>query len=282
MTDMTDDLSEGISGEPGSEPRPTVDEGGSDYGSDLGRDLGDGPAASWRDSAPQILEPIDANSPVSGHMPTAVDAPPVSLAPEHDWDAARALLVPLLRPAGQAGIRLADANRSALALSTSSHTLPLIGDGPGGLTVVYAIPASGFDVVVNGEHLVSWGVDAADVHAAAMANLAAWSAAAPWTGDESGERRLLSSDRGDGPDATRILLPEVRAYLAAALGPVGGPILIGLPDRFLLVAGASTAGDVEFASQLGAFVADHADGADEPIDRRLFVLIDGDLRPFAG
>jgi len=286
MTDMTDDLTQGIgdglSAEPGGDPRPPIDEGGSDYGSDLGRDLGDGPAASWRDSAPQILEPIDVDSPVSGHVPAAADAPPVSLAPEHDWEAARVLLVPLLRPAGQVGIRLADANRSALALSTSSHTLPLVGDGPGGLSVVYAIPASGFDVVVNGEHLVSWGVDAADVHAAAMANLAAWSAAAPWTGDESGERRLLSSDRGDGPDATRILLPEVRAYLAAALGPAGGRILVGLPDRYLLVAGAAPAGDTEFADQLATFVADHADGADEPVDRRLFVLVDGDLRPFAG
>lgn len=259
-----------------------LDEGGTDYGSDLSREMGDGPPASWRDAAPQLLEPIDAGGPVSGHVPAAADAPSVSLAPEHDWEAARAVLVPLLRPAGTVGIHLADAHRSALAQSTSSHTLPLLGDGPGGLAVVYAIPASGFDVVVNGEHLVSWGVDPADVHGAAMANLAAWSAAAGWTGEESGERRLLSSDSGDGPDATRILLPEVRAYLLAALGPVGGPVLIGLPDRHLLVAGASTASDSDFAVQLGGFVADHADGADEPIDRRLFELVGDELRPLAG
>ncbi|HLY14905.1 MAG TPA: hypothetical protein VKR24_11195 [Candidatus Limnocylindrales bacterium] len=279
---MTDETPDEVADEATLEARRRLEQGASDYGSDLARDLGDGPPASWRDAAPQLLEPIDADSPVSGHVPAAADAPPVSLAPEHDWDAARVLLVPLLRPAGQVGIRLADANRSALAASTSSHTLPLVGDGPGGLSVVYAIPASGFDVVVNGEHLVSWGVDAADVHAAAMANLGAWSAAAPWTGEESGERRLLSSDRGDGPDATRILLPEVRAHLLATLGPAGGPILVGLPDRHLLVAGASRADDAEFALQLSAFVADHADGADEPIDRRLFVLADDDLRPFDG
>jgi hypothetical protein len=258
------------------------DEGGSDYGSDISRDLSDGPPASWRDAAPDVLAPIDADAPVSGHVPTSADAPSVSLAPEHDWEAARVVLIPLLRPAGTVGLRLADVNRSAMALNTSSHTLPLLGEGPCGLPVVYAIPASGFDIVVNGEHLVSWGVEPAEVHAAAMANLAAWSAAAPWTAEESGDRRLLSSDTGDGPDATRILLPEVRAHLASTLGAVGGPIFVGLPDRHLLVAGASAAADLDFGAQLAGFVADHADGADEPIDRRLFELVDGDLRPVAG
>jgi hypothetical protein len=241
--------------------------------------MSDGPPSSFRDSAPDLLAPIDADAPISGHIPTPADAPSPSLAPEHDWDAARTLLVPLLRPVGTVGLRLADVNRSALALNTSSHTLPLLGDGPCGLAVVYAIPASGFDVVVNGEHLVSWGVDPAEVDAAAMANLAAWSAAADWTGEESGGRTLVSSDRGDGPDATRILLPEVRAHLAATLGAAGGPIYVGLPDRHLLVAGASSADDAEFAAQLAGFVADHADGADEPIDRRLFELVNGELRP---
>ena len=171
------------------------DEGGSDYGSDMSRELGDGPPASWRDAAPDLLAPIDPAGPVSGHVPTAADAPSVSLAPEHDWEAARAVLVPLLRPAGTVGLRLADVSRSAFALNTSSHTLPLLGDGPCGLLVVYAIPASGFDVVVNGEHLVSWGVDPAEVHAAAMANLAAWSASAAWTGEES--CLLYTSDAAD-------------------------------------------------------------------------------------
>jgi hypothetical protein len=259
-----------------------AEEGDTGYGSDVGRDLSDGPPPAWRDSAPLVVDPIDADAPISGHVPAAADAPSPSLAPEHDWDAARAVLVPLLRPAGTGGIRLADVDRSAMALSTSSHTLPLLGDGPADLVVVYAIPASGFDVVANGEHLISWGVEPADVHAAAMANLAAWSAGATWTGEESGQRRLLSSDSGEGPDATRILLPDVRAYLTGALGPVGGPILVGLPDRHLLVAGASTADDSEFVAQLAGFVADHAEGADEPIDRRLFQLVGDELRPLAG
>ncbi len=261
--------------------RPS-DEGGSDYGSDISRELGDGPPASWRDSAPDLLAPIDAGGPISGHVPTSADAPAISLSPEHDWQAARVLLVPLLRPVGTVGIRLTDVSRSALALNTSSHTLPLLGEGPCELTVVYVIPASGFDIVVNAEHLVSWAVDPAEIHEAAMANLAAWSATAPWTGEESNERRLLSSDGGDGPDAARILLPEVRAHLAASLSPAGGPVYVGVPDRHLLVAGASGPADLEFGQQLATFVADHADGADEPIDRRLFELSGGELRPVAG
>jgi hypothetical protein len=275
----------GADGEEGTVIDETVgqpDEGGSDYGSDLSRDLGDGPASSYRDTAPDVLAPIDADSPVSGHVPTAADAPPVSLAPEHDWDAARPLLMPLLRPVGTAGVRLADVDRTALAMNPASHTLPVLGDGPCGLPVVYAIPAAGFDIVVNGEHLVSWGVAPGEIEAAALANLAAWSAGADWTDEESGDRRLTSSDTGTGPDAARILLPEVRAQLAQRLQAAGRPILVGLPERNLLVAGISTSGDAEFAEQLAGFVADHAEGADEPIDRRLFELVGDELRPLAG
>ena len=108
--------------------------------------------------------------------------------------------MPALPPVGTQGSGWPTLDRdAAMALSTSSHAQPLLDEGPAGLAVVYTIPASGFDVVVNGEHLLSWGVEPADVQAAAMANLAAWSAAAPWTDEVSGERRLLSSDTGDGP-----------------------------------------------------------------------------------
>ena len=44
-------------------------EGGSDVGRDHARDLGDEPPASIRDAAPDVLAPIDASAPVSGHTP---------------------------------------------------------------------------------------------------------------------------------------------------------------------------------------------------------------------
>jgi len=188
-----------------------------------------------RDTAPDMLSPIDENAPVSGHQsaPTATD-PSQALAAEHDWQAAEAHIFPVLRPAGT--------------------------------------PGTAYDILVNADHLLAWGVDADKLRETAMANLAAWSARAPWTDELSGARRLLSSDTGEGSDAARILLEDVRTHLA---GECGGParVLIAVPDRDLLVAGSLNPDDHEFATQFAAFVADVADDAHEPIDRGLFELV---------
>ena len=56
-----------------------------------------------------------------------------------------------------------------------------------------------------------------------MSNLLTWSASAPWTDEISGERRLVSSDTGDGWDAARILLPDVVDHLTRELGPRADP-----------------------------------------------------------
>ena len=66
-----------------------------------------------------------------------------------------------------------DLDALALAADTRSHSQPLVDEGPCELAVVYAIPATGFDVIVNGDHLVSWAVGVADVQDAALRNLAA-------------------------------------------------------------------------------------------------------------
>ena len=97
----------------------------------------------------------------------------------------------------------------------------------------------------------------------------------------SGHRRLVSSDTGDGGDAVRILVPACREHLREELGSVGR-ILVGLPDRDLLVAGALIEGDDEFAALLAAFGRDQAAGADEPIDPRVFELVGDELRVFEG
>jgi hypothetical protein len=141
---------------------------------------------------------------------------------------------------------------------------------------VYVIPGRGFDVVVGVEHLLVWGVGPDQVHDAAMANLAKWSLDAAWTHEVNGGRRVLWSDLGEGMDAARILLPEVRARLAADLGPAHR-ILVGVPERDLLVAARLADGDDEFASLFADYVADRARAADEPIDSRVFELVDGEL-----
>jgi uncharacterized protein YtpQ (UPF0354 family) len=182
---------------------------------------------------------------------------------------------------GTAGLRLDSADPTTLAATSHGHAQPLVDDGPHGLVVVYAIHAGAFDVIVNGDHLLTWAIPPAEIRSAAFANLATWSASAPWTDEVSGDRRLVSSDTGDGWDAVRILLPDVRAHLASELSSTGR-VLVGVPERHLLVAGTLSGEDTEFATLFADFVVDQASGADEPVDERVFELVDGVLVPFAG
>ena len=240
---------------------------------DFGRDLGDEPAPARRDAPPDIHTPIDENAPVSGHSAPADGWPARATAPEHDWAAAAGHVYPVLRPIGTHGTKLAELDEEQLAQEgMKKHALPLIDPGPADLAVAYALREAAYDVLVNADHLLAWGVHADTLRETAMANLAAWSAGAPWTDELSGDRRLLSSDTGEGSDAARILLEDVRHHIA---GECSGPgrVLVALPDRDLLIAGVLNPGDGEFAGQFAAFVADLADDAHEPIDSGVFELI---------
>lgn len=201
-------------------------------------------------------------------------------APEHDWQHAEGLLFPTFRPVGTQGLRIDQIGPGTLAEhGAQTHPQALLDEGPVGLPVVYSLNAGSFDVIVNADHLLAWGVEPSAIQDAAMRNLAAWSGTAPWTDEVSGDRRLLSSDSGDGWDAVRILLPEVREHLTRELGATGR-VLVGLPERHLLIAGTLRPGDEEFAALFGDFVIEHSGGADEPIDRRVFELVDGRLVDF--
>lgn len=204
--------------------------------------------------------------------------PAPSLAPEHEWSAASRLLHPSLRPAGTVGV---DGRNLHVPSGAGLPGKPLIAAGPAGLAIGYVIPGQGFGIFAGAEHLLAWGVGPDEAHAAAMANLAVWSGGAPWVGETNGRRRLVWSDSGEGLDAARILLPEVRAQLAEDLGG-NGRVLIGLPERDLLIATGLAGGDDEFEALFAAYVADRSRGADDPIDPRLFELVDGELVPFGG
>ena len=256
--------------------------GGSDVVRDLERELGDEPPALIRDSAPDYLAPIDASAPVSGHQPAPESTSSPVDAPEQDWTRARDLLYPAFRPVGTQGLALESIDRETLAARAGqSHAQPLLDVGPAELPVVYTIDAGAYDIIVNGDHLLAWGVEPAEIQDAAMRNLAAWSASAPWTDEVSGERRLISSDTGNGWDAVRILLPEVTAHLTSELGSVGR-ILVGLPERHLMTAASLRPGDDDFATLFADFIVEQSGGADEPIDRRVFELVEGRLVEFPG
>jgi hypothetical protein len=244
------------------------------------RDPGDEPQPAWRDRPPDIFTPIDEAAPVSGHRAPLEGARSPAEAPEHDWLAAQPLVYPILRPAGTIGTTLAGIDPTRLsAEGMKTHAAPLLDDGPSGLAIGYVLQTGAFDVHVNADHLLAWGATPDELRAAALANLARWSQAAPWTDEVSGSRRVLSSASGGGGDAARILLAEVRADLAAALG-AGVRVLVGIPERDLLVAGALVPGDEEFAVLFAEFIRDHAAGADEPLDDRVHEIVGGQLRPF--
>ncbi|MGZ9275539.1 MAG: hypothetical protein ACXW4L_00310 [Candidatus Limnocylindrales bacterium] len=256
-------------------------QGGSDVGRDHARDLGDDPPGALRDTAPDILSPIDDTAPVSGHNPPPESSISAVDSPEHDWMLAKGIVRPAFRPAGTQGLAMEDLDREALSQhAMKSHSQPLIDLGPAGLPIVYTIAGSGFEVVVNGDHLLSWGIHPAELQDVAMENLAAWAATAPWTEEVSGDRRVISSDTGDGLDAARILLPETLAHLAAELG-AGGRVLVGVPEQHLLAAATLRPDDPDFAQLFADFVVEQSGDADEPIDRRVFEIVDGRLVEFA-
>jgi hypothetical protein len=258
-------------------------EGGTDVGRDIVRDLGDEPPGALRDAAPDILSPIDESAPVSGHVaPPEKTASPMD-SPEHDWGLARELVSPAFRPVGTQGMPMETVDRETLAQHTLSthHSQPLLDTGPAGLPVVYTMGAGGFDIVVNGDHLLSWGIEPSQLQDAALRNLATWAANAPWSEETSGDRRVISSDTGEGLDAVRILLPDTVAYLARELGGAGR-VLVGIPERHLLLAATLRPDDASFAALFGEFVLEQSGDADEPVDRRLFEIVDGRLVEFAG
>lgn len=202
--------------------------------------------------------------------------PAPSLAPEHDWVAASPLVRPALRPSGTAG---SDGRDLRVPAGGTGPGEQIVRAGPAGLSIVYVLPGTGFDVVVGVDHLLAWGVGPDEVHAAAMSNLGSWSAGAPWADEVSGQRRILWSDGGEGLDAARILLEDVRARLASDLG-TDRRILVGLPERDVLIAAGLAEGDDEFGSLFADYVADLAHAADVSIDKQVFELVDGELVAF--
>jgi hypothetical protein len=231
------------------------------------------------DPGPSPLEPIDPEAPVSGHHVPA-SGPRASTFPEHDWGAARGVVYPGLRAAGTGGLRLAEIEPERMAAeSRRDHAEPVIDDGPAGLVIVYTLGLGDYDVLVSADHLLAWGIGPDDLRAAAMANLAAWSRQAPWVEEVDGGRRIRSSDTGDGFDAARILLPDVRQELVRtlALAP-GSKVVVVLPESNLLVAAGVAPGDAEFAAQLAAFGSTAASEADHPIAAQPLELTPEGLR----
>ena len=59
-----------------------------------------------------------------------------------------------------------------------------------------------------------------------------------------------------------------------------GRVLVGVPERHLLVAGSLRPDDAEFAELFAQFIREANAAADEPIDDRVFELVSGELVVF--
>jgi hypothetical protein len=57
----------------------------------------------------------------------------------------------------------------------------------------------------------------------------------------------------------------------------GTRLLVGIPDRDMLVVGTLAPTDLEFGPMFQQFIIEHSGEADEPIERRVFELVGGDL-----
>ena len=110
----------------------------------------------------------------------------------------------------------------------------------------------------------------------------AWSATAPWTdevsrraaADQLGHRRTAGTPPGSCCPRSSRTSSRSSARSAGSS--------IGLPERHLLTAGSLRPGDEDFAALFAEFIVEQSGGADEPIDRRVFELVDGRLVEFAG
>ena len=185
-------------------------QGGSDVGRDYERDLGDEPAPRSATARPTTSRRSTPSAPVSGHLPApGIQSSPAD-APEQDWARARGPPlsgIPTGRDAGSAA-RLASTARRWPRTAAQSHAQPLLDEGPAELPVVYTLDAGAYDIVVNGDHLLAWGVEP-------PRSRTPRSATSPPGRQRRLDRRvvgraaLISSDTGNGWDAARILLPEV-------------------------------------------------------------------------
>ena len=107
-------------------------EGGADVGRDHARDFGDEPPPLIRDAPPDVLAPIDASAPVSGHQPAPEATTSAVDSPEHDWELAKGLVQPAFRPVGTQGLALDSIQRETLlAHASKSHAQPIVDVGPG-------------------------------------------------------------------------------------------------------------------------------------------------------
>ena len=261
-------------------------EAGAMSGATTARDLGDEPPGRIRDAAPDYLAPIDESAPVSGHIAGARRRPRRPPTRPSTTGSARAACS--IRPSGRSGRRGSRSRRSTATRSprTRARATPSRCSTrvpPACRSSTPSTPAS-FDIVVNGDHLLVVGRRAGrDPGRRDAQPRPPGRRRAPWTDEVSGERRLDQlRHRATAGTPRGSCCPRSSPTSSRSSAPFGR-ILDRHPgaapaDRRPRCARATT----DFAALFAEFIVEQSGGADEPIDRRVFELVDGRLVEFAG
>jgi hypothetical protein len=146
---------------------------------------------------------------------------------------------------------------------------------------VYALHVGGFDIIVNADHVLSWGVTVEQIQDAALRNLAEWSAGAAWTDEVSGERRLISSDTARAGTRRGSSCPRSSTGCRGSWARSGASSSGSRSGTCSSPAASGRATGTSRRSSPSSSV-EQSGGADEPIDRRVFELSDGSAHRVRG
>lgn len=147
---------------------------------------------------------------------------------------------------------------------------------PGRLAVVYAVDAVDAFTLVRPEDVERWGTSVPELHELALDNLLAQTnEEEPLLCEPSGSQQLCGWASGDGYDATRMIVPELREQIVEELG---GPAAYAVPmeDVYLALAlDVLTNGNTEklFRAELQRSFQT----SDDPLSPDVFVERGGEL-----
>ncbi|MCS7471603.1 hypothetical protein NZK35_33565 [Stieleria sp. ICT_E10.1] len=121
---------------------------------------------------------------------------------------------------------------------------------------------------ISNEDLERWGQSAVDAIEIGKLNIVTSSPTLPMT-VMPGPAPLVAIQTGDGYDAARILIPEIRARIISELtGDEDGEVYVGVPNRDFLIAWPMTV-DEDLHQQLSQTVALDARRQSHPLSERV-------------
>lgn len=183
---------------------------------------------------------------------------------------------------GISGTSLADVRADLLPLLKGPFELRTYGfepartPFPAGLSVVYAVDTGDSFTVVQPDDVERWGTTVAEVDQVARDNLLnSTNKEQPLLCEPSGKQELCGWASGDGYDATRMIVPELRAQIERQYG---GPAVYAVPMENVFVALPRKIVDRGLTEKaLRLKVRGQFQTSDDPLSPALFVERDGEL-----